>query len=72
MSNDEPETTREMLDHYDFSEGVQGKYARQYAMGTNVVLLEADLAELFPDSESVNRALRRLINLEPSDTQRPR
>ncbi len=40
--------------------GVRGKYYRQAAAGTNLVLIEPDLAEVFPDSESVNRALRIL------------
>ncbi|HAX42688.1 MAG TPA: hypothetical protein PLF84_06645 [Bryobacteraceae bacterium] len=48
---------------YDLSElkgGVRGKYYRQASQGTNLVLIEPDLAALFPDSESVNRALRLL------------
>ncbi|MCL4844059.1 MAG: hypothetical protein KJZ79_19560 [Bryobacteraceae bacterium] len=48
---------------YDLSElkgGVRGKYYRQEARGSNLVLIEPDLADLFPDSESVNRALRLL------------
>ena len=46
---------------YDLSQlkgGVRGKYYRQAIAGTNLVLIEPDLAGLFPDSESVNRALR--------------
>ena len=38
--------------------GVRGKYADRYKQGTNLVLIDPDLQELFPDSESVNRALR--------------
>lgn len=42
--------------------GERGKYAKRYrAEGTNVVLLDPDLHELFPDSESVNRALRDYV-----------
>jgi hypothetical protein len=48
----------EMRDHYDFRGGVRGKYARRYAEGTNVVVLDPDVAEMFPDRESVNEALR--------------
>ena len=48
----------EMRDHYDFSGGVRGKYAQRYAEGTNVVLLDPDVAKMFPDRESVNEALR--------------
>ena len=40
--------------------GVQGKYYKQAAAGTNLVLLDPDLAHTFPDSTSVNRALRLL------------
>ncbi len=50
-----------MKDEYDFSKGVRGKYAKQYAEGTNIILLEPDVAKAFPDSESVNKALRSLI-----------
>ena len=51
----------EMLPEYDFSGGVRGKYAKRYAEGTNLVLLEPDLAAAFPDSESVSRALRAYL-----------
>jgi hypothetical protein len=42
--------------------GVRGKYYKQATAGTNLVLIEPDLAELFPDSDSVNRALRVLAD----------
>jgi hypothetical protein len=50
-----------MRDHYDFSKGVPGKYARQYKEGTNAVLLDPDVAKEFPDSAAVNEALRQLL-----------
>ncbi len=53
----------EMLDEYDFNKGVRGKYAKRYAEGTNVVILSADVAQAFPDSESVNEALRVLVKV---------
>jgi hypothetical protein len=53
----------DMLEEYDFSQGVMGKYAQRYAEGTNVVVLEPDVAEFFPDHESVNDALRSLISI---------
>jgi hypothetical protein len=53
----------EMLDEYDFSKGVRGKYAKRYAEGTNIVVLSPDVAEFFPDSQSVNQALRLLIDI---------
>jgi DNA-binding winged helix-turn-helix (wHTH) protein len=51
----------EMLDEYDFSRGVVGKYAKQYTEGTNIVVLEPHVAKVFPDSAAVNQALRQLI-----------
>jgi hypothetical protein len=48
---------------YDFSGGVRGKHYSAYREGTNVVLLDADVAKAFPDSASVNRALRLLIEV---------
>jgi hypothetical protein len=53
----------EMLEEYDFSSGVRGKYARRYAEGTNVVVLAPDVAAEFPDAESVNHALRALVKI---------
>jgi len=50
----------DMLDEYDFSGGVRGKYAKRYAEGTNVVVIDPDVAEYFPDQDSVNEALRGL------------
>ena len=52
-----------MLDEYDFSGGVRGKYAKRYAAGTNVVVLAPDVAAAFPDAASVNDALRALIRI---------
>ncbi|HJT78018.1 MAG TPA: hypothetical protein VJ739_12515 [Gemmataceae bacterium] len=54
---------RDMLDEYDFRKGVRGKYAKRYAEGTNVVVLEPDVAAAFPDADSVNEALRALIKI---------
>jgi len=50
----------EMLPEYDFSGGVRGKYANRFAKGTIMVVLDPDVAELFPDPRSVNSALRAL------------
>ncbi len=52
-----------MRAEYDFSGGVRGKYAQRYARGTNVVLLDPDVAEVFRDQASVNRALRALAGI---------
>ena len=53
---------QDMLDEYDFSGGVRGKYAQRYREGTNIVRLDDDVAELFPNSEKVNEALRSFIS----------
>ena len=53
---DEPEDT--MRDEYDFSEGEIGKYAERFKAGTNLVLLEPDVAKEFDSPQEVNRALR--------------
>ncbi|NLH72934.1 MAG: hypothetical protein GX456_07760 [Verrucomicrobia bacterium] len=53
----------EMRAEYDFSGGVRGKYTGRYAQGTNVVVLEADVAEMFPNAEAVNESLRALVNI---------
>jgi len=50
-----------MKDNYDFSKGVRGKYAKRYAKGTNVVVLDPEIAKQFPTSEAVNKALRKVI-----------
>ena len=53
----------EILPEYDFAKGVTGKYYERYRKGTNVVLLEPDVARMFPDSDAVNRALRAVGEL---------
>ena len=52
-----------MLDEYDFSNGVRGKYVERLAKGSNVIILDPDVAQVFPDSESVNQALRALAEI---------
>jgi hypothetical protein len=69
-------TRDEMRDEYDFSGGVRGKYLERYREGTNLVLLEEDVAQAFPDSASVNDALRLLLDvaerrLPPARARRP-
>ncbi len=58
----EPEDN-DLEPEYDFSGAVRGKYYQRYQQGTNVILLDADVAQAFKDSESVNRALRLLLDL---------
>ena len=50
-----------MLEEYDFTGGVRGKYVERMAKRKNVITLESDVAEIFTDSESVNQALRGLL-----------
>jgi hypothetical protein len=49
-----------MRPEYDFSNGIRGATARRYKLGTNVVLIDSDLLDVFPDATSVNEALRAL------------
>ena len=53
----------DMLEEYDFSKGVQGKYAKKYSEGTNVVVIDPDVSKFFPDHDSVNQALRSLTEI---------
>lgn len=59
-----------MRDEYDFSNAVRGKYAARVARGTNIVKLDPDVAEVFPDSASVNEALRLLAKLAKGQAER--
>jgi len=59
------------LDEYDFTGGVRGKYAERYREGTNIVKLDEDVAKIFPDSKSVNDALRAIAGIiESRETAR--
>jgi hypothetical protein len=53
----------DLPDEVDFSNGVRGEYAERFGGGRNIVVLEADVAKLFPDSASVNQALRALSQM---------
>jgi hypothetical protein len=58
---------------YDLSAlkgGIRGKYAARYRAGTNLVLLSPDVAEYFPDEQSVNTALRTLISVAKGPLRR--
>jgi hypothetical protein len=60
---------------YDLSKmngGIRGKYTRRYREGTNLVLLSPDVAEHFPDEQSVNKALRTLIHAAKTPLRRAR
>ncbi len=64
MENNQ-ELEDESLPEYDFSNmpGIKGKYIERYKTGTNIVLLDPDVAQAFPTSESVNEALRLLMQI---------
>jgi hypothetical protein len=57
------EKNNEVLPECNFSQGARGKYARRYAKGSNVVVLEPDVAKVFPNSEAVNDSLRSLARI---------
>ena len=61
----------EMLPEYDFSKAVRGKYYEQYRRGTNVVLLDPDISDVFPDAAAVNAALRLLVAVADAKAARP-
>lgn len=67
----ERQTDEDMLDEYDFGDGVRGKYAGRYAEGSNIVLLSPDVAAAFPGSKSVNEALRLLIKIAERSARGP-
>ena len=62
MSNKNTDSDQ-MRPEYDFTGGVRGKYAARYAEGSNVVVVDPDLSDVFPNSASVNRALRALAEI---------
>ena len=65
--NDTSEMNDELRPEYDLSEllkdGIRGKYVARYRAGTNLVLLDPDVAKAFPDEVAVNEALRLVIQL---------
>jgi hypothetical protein len=66
MTNPKTEQGNAMRKEYDFSGGVRGKYAERYARGSNVVVLDPDVARLYPDAAAVNRALRAIAEVAPT------
>jgi hypothetical protein len=66
MKQAEPEQEDEMRAEYDLTQlrgRTRGKYVERYRAGTNLVLLEPDVAAAFPDAQSVNEALRLLLKV---------
>jgi hypothetical protein len=72
MNQTKNQETDELRSEYDFTGGVRGKHHVAYKAGTNVVLLDADVAKAFPDSPSVNRALRLLLEVAEKQHQSKR
>ena len=68
--NKKPESDPDILDEYDFSNGVRGKYVERLAKGSNLIVLDPDVARVFPDSESVNQALRALAQIIQNQTEK--
>lgn len=54
------QTDPDFLPEYDFSAGARGKYVSRLAKGTNIVMLDKDVQQFFPNSVAVNAALRAL------------
>jgi len=52
-----------MRAEYDFSKGVRGKYAKRFSKGTNIIVLDQDVAKVFKDSKAVNNVLRALAKI---------
>jgi hypothetical protein len=52
-----------MKQEYDFSDGVRGKYLKRYRSGSNVVVLDPEIASIFTSSEAVNEALRTVMRV---------
>lgn len=59
-----------MRKEYDFSKGVKGKYAGKYKAGTNIVLLDPDVAKVFKSAKLVNEALRSLSRIIKAQGQK--
>jgi hypothetical protein len=71
MKKVKPEITGELRAEYkrsDFGEIVRGKYANRIKEETNVVLLDPDIAQVFPNDEAVNKALRYLVEVAEAST----
>lgn len=65
----DPMDNDDMRPEYDFSGGVRGKHYQAYQRASNVVVLDPDVAEIFPDSIAVNEALRMLAKIAQSFTK---
>ncbi len=72
MSNEEDRVLApDMPAEYDFSQGVRGKYAGRFAEGSNVIVLDPDVAEVFSAAKAVNEALRLLARMARESQKAP-
>jgi hypothetical protein len=75
MQNETSNVDDDLRPEYDMAEllkgGVRGKYVERYQRGTNLVLLEPDVAQAFPSAEAVNEALRLVIQLAKLQQRQP-
>jgi hypothetical protein len=72
MKKEVDELEDELRPEYDFAKmqgGVRGKYVQRYRSGTNLVLLDPDIAKAFPTDASVNEALRLLLQIADRQKQ---
>lgn len=70
----ENEMEDELRSEYDFAQmegGIRGKYVKRYRVGTNLVLLDPDVAQAFPNDIAVNEALRMLIQIAQRQQSKP-
>ena len=63
MKGNKKKNGSDLLSEYDFSGGVRGKYAKRYQEGSNVIILDRDVAKVFHTRDSVNPALRALVGI---------
>ena len=69
--NRTPDSDPELREEYDFRGAQRGKYASRFSEGTNIVVLDPDVAEVFGDAKAVNDALRLLAeSVRKKDKQR--
>ena len=59
-----------MMEEYDFSKGIRGKYSKRFTEGTNVVVIDPDVAEHFFNNKAINDALRSIIPVIKQNVKR--
>ena len=69
MSNSTKDDLRPEYNLNELKSGVRGKYRKGYAESSNVVVIEPDLTEAFPNTKAVNDALRELLKLRKAKTR---